>query len=156
MDLSSCLNNLIQNGDKIATKVANKNSLPALKIKKKKIKPLSSFHRSSSGYSRPSGGDLSHGSVIPRVASIQAWPKHKLNVRGEYIRGPKAEGDPQLSSRLVDSHKIDYLNMRPTIEHVEKELTNNRIKIMNMKTDFVRLKKLIAKIQNKKQSQKQQ
>ena len=40
--------------------------------------------------------------------------------------------------------------MRPTIENIDKELTNNRIKIMNMKTDFVRHKKLIAKIENRK------
>jgi hypothetical protein len=45
--------------------------------------------------------------------------------------------------------------MRPTIENVDKELTNNRIKIMNMKTDFIRLKKLIAKIENKKPQKKQ-
>ena len=45
--------------------------------------------------------------------------------------------------------------MRPTIENIDKELTNNRIKIMNMKTDFVRHKKLIAKIENRK-SKKQQ
>jgi predicted nucleic acid-binding Zn-ribbon protein len=55
-----------------------------------------------------------------------------------------------MSSRLVDSHKIDYLNMRPTIENIDKQISNNSIKIMNMKTDFVRLKKLVAKIENRK------
>ena len=53
---------------------------------------------------------------------------------------------PIHSSRHVDSHKIDYMNFRPSIESVDKELTNNRIKIMNMKTDFFRLKKLVDKI----------
>jgi hypothetical protein len=85
--------------------------------------------------------------VIPRVASIQAWPKHRLHLRGEYIRGFSTGGE---SSRHVDSHKIDYMNMRPSIENIDKELANNRIKIMNMKTDFIRLKKLIAKIENRK------
>jgi hypothetical protein len=115
--------------------------LPATRIKKKS-KPLS-YQRSSTGSSL--------ASVIPRVASIQAWPKHKLNLRGEHIRGFSSAGD---SSRLVDSHKIDYVNMRPSAEYIDKELANNRIKIMNMKTDFIRFKKLIAKIENRKESLK--
>lgn len=99
--------------------------------------------------------DMSYGSIIPRVASIQAWPKHKLNLRGEYIRGSIQTDSPMVSSRHVESHKIDYLNMKPTLENIEKELTNNKIKIMNMKTDFVRLKKLIAKIEIRKHAPKQ-
>ena len=145
MDLSSCLNNLIQNSEKMPKTI--KHSLPAMKIKKKKAP---SFHRSLSHHSKAPMSDMSYGSIIPRVASIQAWPKHKLNVRGNYIRGGQADESPMVSSRHVESHKIDYLNMRPTIENIDKELTNNRIKIMNMKTDFVRHKKLIAKIENRK------
>ena len=36
---------------------------------------------------------------------------------------------------------------------LEKELTNNRIKIMNMKTDYNRMKQLVKKIETRSQSQ---
>ena len=69
---------------------------------------------------------MNHASqeLIPRVAHISAWPKHRVRA-----------GTPKESS-LKQSM-------------IEKELTNNRIKIMNMKTDYHRLKKLIIKIQTK-------
>jgi hypothetical protein len=41
------------------------------------------------------------------------------------------------------------MNYRPTVQAIDKELTNNRIKIMNMKTDYLRLKKLADKIEGK-------
>ena len=39
---------------------------------------------------------------------------------------------------------------------LEKELTNNRIKLMNMKTDFTSMKKLVQKIEVRSQSQQAQ
>lgn len=44
---------------------------------------------------------------------------------------------------------IDYLGQKPPLHIIEKELTNNRIKVLNMKTDFTRMRKLIQKIRGK-------
>lgn len=139
-----------------------------VKIKKKK-KTGKYDGRSQSKTSDRAQSETSQVSLVPRVASLQAWPRHKLNVRGDLINhisqiGQKAEeGEltgrglpiqkdplpPLHSGRHVDSYKIDYLNFKPTVQSLDKELTNNRIKIMNMKTDFFRLKKLADKIQGK-------
>ena len=68
--------------------------------------------------------------LVPRVAHVSAWPKHKLRA-----------GTPKNES-------FDLPGSR-TFTLIDKELTNNRIKIMNMKTDYVRLKKLMEKIKSK-------
>ena len=98
----------------------NSERLPQLKIIKKK----QSRSKQGSQLSRQSSS-LGDKQMIPRVASIQAWPKR----------------------RSLQIENIDYLNQKPSLHVMEKELTNNMIKIMNMKTDFTKMRKLMAKIQ---------
>jgi hypothetical protein len=72
--------------------------------------------------SRGSTSDNMTG-FIPRVASIDTWPKHK-----------------------IPTHSFERINQMPSSQALDKELTNNRIKLMNMKSDYERLRKLILKI----------
>lgn len=67
-------------------------------------------------------------------------------------RGAPRSGSVQdlLQKRMnYQSSTVDYLNQKPNMRVIEKEITNNRIKIMNMKTDYNRMKKLILKIRGK-------
>ena len=81
MDLSSCLNSLIKKKES-GVDLDNQDlmQLPPTKIKKKMMgdvgRPGSQQHRSASLIAGVI--DLSQGSsIVPRVASIQAWPKHR-------------------------------------------------------------------------------
>ena len=69
---------------------------------------------------------------------MSAWPKHRVDIRGKFK-----------ILKNQDSAPINYLNHKPDIRNLEKEVTNNNIKIMNMKTDYFRMKKLMSKIHNK-------
>lgn len=94
--------------------------------------------------------------LVPRVAF--ALPKHRQpNVEPELQPAGLAQSAsaPAISRGQEESNKrwINYLNRKPSMSTLEKELTNNRIKIMNMKTDYNRMKQLVKKIETRSQSQ---
>ena len=80
--------------------------------------------------------------LVPRVAF--AVPKHRQPSTENESRvagvRPSASAPAIARGDEPPPKRIDYLHRRPQLSTLEKELTNNRIKIMNMKTDYHRMR----------------
>ena len=127
------------------------NSLPQLKIRKKKKRVSTSIAmlRLDQGRLPKVTEDCTSEKMVPRVAQYQAWPKHKQSLRGKNYENLYPSTASEKDQGIAGCRKngmADYLNQQPKPENIDKELTNNRIKIMNMKTDYIRFKNLLNKI----------
>ena len=89
--------------------------------------------------------------LVPRVA--YAFPRHRIDQQPPQLRNWASAPSLGKDSEARGSQNWpNYLPRAPSLNVLEKELTNNRIKIMNMKTDYNRLKNLVKKIETRSQS----